>query len=494
MRTGGLRGALMVCGTASDSGKTTIVTGMCRLLARRGLRVAPFKAQNMALNSAVTATGAEIGRAQAAQAHAAGVDPEAAMNPVLLKPTSDRTSQVVVMGRPWATLDAAAYQEAKRDLWDVVLEAFDDLRRRFDVVVCEGAGSAAEINLLEHDIVNLRLAHARGMRSVIAGDIHRGGVFAALYGTVSIIPDELRRTVGGFVINKFRGDPGILGPGLAELVELTGIPTLGVIPWIESPLIDAEDSLDLLRLGSQARGPHQLDVAVIRLPRISNFTDIEAFTLEPSVRVRLVDHPSLLGRPDLLVIPGTKATVSDLEWLRFSGLAEAITGLASDPRTTIIGVCGGYQMLGDKIDDSVESAVAQVVEGLGLLPVRTRFETEKTTRMRTASALGEECSGYEIHHGVTTAHLPWISLDGGEEGSSSPDGSVLGTSLHGLFESDRFRRSFLSEVARRAGKPWAPGDVSFAAERAARADRLADALEAHVDMEALERLIEEAER
>ena len=483
----------MVCGTASDSGKTTIVTGLCRLLARRGVRVAPFKAQNMALNSAVTATGAEIGRAQSAQAHAAGVEPETAMNPVLLKPMSDRTSQVVVMGRPWATLDAPAYQEAKHELWDVVLDAFDDLRRRFDVVVCEGAGSAAEINLLDHDIVNLRLAHAAGIRSVIAGDIHRGGVFAALYGTVSIIPDELRRTVGGFVINKFRGDPSILEPGLAQLQELTGIPTLGVVPWIESPLIDAEDSLDLLRLASDRRGRDLLDVAVVRLPRISNFTDIEAIALEPSVGVRLVDHPSLLGSPDLLVIPGTKATVSDLEWLRLSGLADAVTRLASTG-TTILGVCGGYQMLGDKIDDGVESSVPQVVEGLGLLPVHTRFETAKTTCIRSGSALGERCSGYEIHHGITTTHRPWISLDVGEEGSSSPDRSVLGTSLHGLFESDGFRRAFLTEVARRAAKSWTPGDVSFSAERTARADRLADALELHLDMEALELLIAEGNR
>ena len=485
----GLRGALMVCGTASDSGKTTIVTGMCRLLARKGIRVAPFKAQNMALNSAVTATGAEIGRAQAAQAHAAGVEPEAAMNPVLLKPASDRTSQVVVMGRPWATLEAADYQEAKRELWDVVLDAFDDLRRRFDVVVCEGAGSAAEINLLDHDIVNLRLAHARGMRSVIAGDIHRGGVFAALYGTVEIIPGELRRTVGGFVINKFRGDPAILESGLTRLQELTGIPTLGVVPWIESPLVDAEDSLDLSRLPSRRPGPDVLDVAVIRLPRISNFTDIEALALEPSVGVRLVDHPSLLGNPDLVVIPGTKTTVADLEWLRLSGLAEAITELASATATTILGICGGYQMLGDKIDDGVESRVPQVVEGLGLLAVHTRFDTEKTTRIRSGSALGQACSGYEIHHGVTNPHRPWISLDGGEDGSSSPDGSVLGTSLHGLFESDGFRRAFLAEVARRAAKPWAPGDMSFSAERAARADRIADALEHHLDMGALEVLI-----
>ena len=490
------RGALMVCGTSSDSGKSTIVAGLCRVLARQGVRVAPFKAQNMALNSTVTVTGAEIGRAQAAQAHAAGVEPEAAMNPVLLKPSADHVSQVIVMGRPWATLSAADYQKAKPQLWEIVLDSLADLRGRFDVVICEGAGGAAEINLLEGDIVNLRLAHAAGMRSVIVGDIDRGGVFASLYGTVALLPDEMRATVGGFLINKFRGDPAVLEPGPAQLENLTGLRTMGVVPWVDGPLVDAEDSLALHRLADPIFDPSRLDVAVIRFPRISNFTDIEALALEPCVGIRLVDHPALLGLPDLIVLPGTKSTVADLEWLRQTGLAESILRVASSsPTTTILGVCGGYQMLGEKIDDEVESEPPRVVEALGLLPVVTKFHKDKTTRMVGGEAFGEPVNGYEIHHGVTTPAAPWVALNSGdEEGASAREGRVLGTSVHGLFEADGFRNVFLSHVARRAGKPVQPSKLSFAEARQARADRIADVLEQHVDMAAIVKLIEEARR
>ena len=492
----GLRGALMVCGTSSDSGKSTIVAGLCRVLARQGVRVAPFKAQNMALNSTVTKSGAEIGRAQAAQAYAAGVEPEAAMNPVLLKPSADHTSQVIVMGRPWATLSAADYQKAKSQLWEIVLDNLAGLRRRFDVVICEGAGGAAEINLLEGDIVNLRLAHAAGMRSLIVGDIDRGGVFASLYGTVALLPDEMKATVGGFLINKFRGDPAVLEPGPAQLEHLTGLRTMGVVPWVDGPLVDAEDSLDLHRLAGSAADPSRLDVVVIRFPRISNFTDIEALALEPSVGIRLVDHPALLGVPDLIILPGTKTTVADLEWLRHTGLAESILRLASSsPTTTIFGVCGGYQMLGEKIDDDIESETPRVVEGLGLLPVLTRFHKKKTTRVSGGEAFGERVSGYEIHHGVTTPATPWVALDSGEEeGASAREGCVLGTSLHGLFESDGFRSVFLTHVARRAGKEVQQSNLSFATARQARADRIADVLEQHVDIAAIVNLIAEAQQ
>jgi len=491
----GLTGALMVCGTSSDSGKSTLVAGLCRVLARQGVRVAPFKAQNMALNSTVTMTGAEIGRAQAAQAHAAGIEPEAAMNPVLLKPSADHTSQVIVMGRPWANLSAADYQKAKPQLWEVVLDSLAGLRRRFDVVICEGAGGAAEINLLEDDIVNLRLAHAARMRSVIVGDIDRGGVFASLYGTVALLPEEMKATVGGFLINKFRGDPAVLDPGPAQLQDLTGLRTIGVVPWIDGPPIDAEDSLDLHRLAVPTADPDRLDVAVIRFPRISNFTDIEALALEPSVGIRLVDHPALLGVPDLIILPGTKTTVADLEWLRHTGLGEGILRVASSsPTTTILGVCGGYQMLGEKVDDEVESDPPRVVEGLGLLPVVTKFHKEKTTRARSGEAFGERVNGYEIHHGVTTPASPWVVLDSGdEEGASVQEGRVLGTSLHGMFESDGFRNLFLSDVARRAGKEYQPSNLSFVRARQARADRIADVLEQHVDIAAIVKLIGEAQ-
>ncbi|HEX3394158.1 MAG TPA: cobyric acid synthase, partial [Acidimicrobiales bacterium] len=315
-------GVLMVCGTASDVGKSHLVTALCRLLHRRGIRVAPFKAQNMALNSAVTPAGHEIGRAQTVQALAAGVDAEVAMNPVLVKPTGDRTSQVMVMGRPYGHLDAVAFQAAKRGLRPVVTAALADLRSRFDVVILEGAGSPAEINLLDGDIVNLRLAAEVGAPALVVGDIDKGGVFAALYGTVALLPADLRPLVRGFVINKFRGDPGLLGDGLADLERRCGVPTLGVLPWIHDVGLDAEDSLSLRGRRPSAAHPSQcetLDVAVVRFPRIANFTDFEALETEPGVAVRMVDHAGALGDPDLVVLPGTKTTVADLEWLRAGG-------------------------------------------------------------------------------------------------------------------------------------------------------------------------------
>jgi adenosylcobyric acid synthase len=483
----GLRGALMVCGTTSDAGKTTVVTGLCRLLARRGVRVAPFKAQNMALNSAVTPAGDEIGRAQAAQAMAAGVAPEVAMNPVLLKPQSDRTSQVIVMGRPWRTLDAAAYQRAKPALVDLVLAQLADLRARFDVVLCEGAGSPAEINLLDGDIVNLRIARDARLPAIVVGDIDRGGVFAALFGTVALLPDDLRATVRGFVINKLRGDPALLAGGPEELRRRTGVPTLGVLPWMAGLDLDAEDSLALGSGWTVQRTA--LDVAVIRFPRISNFTDLDPLALEPGVRLRLVDAGSDLGQPDMVVLPGTKATVADLDWLRRRGLAAAIAAL--DTRTTILGICGGYQMLGTCIEDGVESDPPRTVPGLGLLEAETVFDTAKVTRQVTAAAQGQPVTGYEIHHGRTKpapGAVGWITV----EGCQAAGGRILGTNLHGLLDSDGFRAVFLAAVAARAGRAWAPSGVSFAAARSARFDRLADALEQNLDLAAIDDLIKSA--
>src|SRR5258708_39977839 len=289
-----MRVALMVGGMESDVGKSHVVTGLCRLLARRGVRVAPFKGQNMALNSFVTPAGHEIGRAQGIQALAAGAEPEVAMNPILLKPTGERTSQVIVLGRAVAHLDALAYHARKPELFGTVLDALDDLRRRFDVVVCEGAGSPAELNLLDHDIVNLRVARDAGSGAIVVGDIDRGGVFASLYGTVALLPDDLRPLVRGFVINKFRGDPALLAPGLADLERRTGVPTLGVIPWLHDVALDAEDSLALDGRRPRPATPalaDSLDVAVLRFPRISNFTDLDALAVEPGVTVRLLPHP-----------------------------------------------------------------------------------------------------------------------------------------------------------------------------------------------------------
>ena len=486
----------MVCGTNSDAGKSHVVAGLCRLLARRGVRVAPFKAQNMALNSYVTPSGHEIGRAQGVQALAAGAEPEAAMNPVLLKPTGERTSQVVVLGRPTGHLDAAGYQRRKPELFGTVLDCLADLRSRFDVVIAEGAGSPAEINLLDGDITNLRVAHEAGLPAIVVGDIDRGGVFAALYGTVALLPEPYRGLVRGFVVNKFRGDPVLLGGAPAELERRCGVPTLGVVPFLHDVALDAEDSLALAGPRPEPPGPpvaDTLDVAALRLPRMSNFTDLDPLGVEPGVRVRLVDDAGALGDPDLVVIPGTKATVADLDWLRARRLDRAVAGLAG---SLVLGVCGGYQMLGLSLVDDVESGRG-AVPGLGWLDVHTVFGPGKVTRQRRGTAMGQRVSGYQIHHGRVRpggGAPPWVHLDDAygreEEGAVEAHGArVLGTTLHGLFEEDGLRAVFLTEVARRRAKTFVPAGVSFRASREAQLDRLADALETHLDLAAVEDLI-----
>ena len=482
-----MRGGLMVCGTASDVGKSSVVAGLCRVLHRRGIRVAPFKAQNMANNSYVTPSGHEIGRAQGVQALAAGAEPEVAMNPILLKPTGERTSQVVVMGRPVGHFDAAAYQAEKPRLFTTVLEALADLRTRFDVVVVEGAGSPTEINLLHSDLVNLRLAAAAGLPAIVVGDIDRGGVFAAFYGTVALLPDDLRPLVRGFVVNKLRGDPALLAEGPAELERRCGVPTLGVLPYLHGVSLDAEDSLALPEVAPS--GGSVVDVAVIRFPRIANFTDFDPLSLEPAVGVRFVDRAAALGGPDLVVLPGTKATVADLEWLRGRGLDRAIA--ASGAR--VLGICGGYQMMGRTIVDDVESGRG-AVEGLGWLDAETVFGPTKVTRQRrgranipargAAQAWGHRVTGYEIHHGRVRGADPWIRLDDayGEEPEGAVSGRFSGTTLHGLFEDDGFRAAFLAIE---------PSGLSFAAAREDQLDRLADMLEAHLDLAAIDGLIKE---
>ena len=488
-----MRGALMVCGTASDVGKSLFVAGLCRALSRRGVRVAPFKSQNMALNSYVTLSGHEIGRAQAAQAFAAGVEPEVGMNPVLLKPTGVRMSQVVVNGRPVAHESAADYQRRKPELLGIVVDAFAELRSRFDVVIAEGAGSPAEINLLDHDIVNLRLAHRLDIPAVIVGDIDRGGVFAALYGTVALLPDHYRALVGGFVINKFRGDPTLLGDGLNQLEERCGVPALGVLPYLSDVALDAEDSLALEGRRPRTTEPalgDTLDVAVVRFPHISNFTDLDALAIEPGVGVRFVTGPGDFGSPDLVILPGTKATVADLAWLRSTGLERAVLSVR-EQGAQLVGICGGYQMLGQRIVDAVESRAGEVA-GLGVLDAVTTFVPEKTTRRRRGRALGRPVDGYEIHHGqVDAPHGGWVTLEDEHgrsvEGATAP--GVYGTSLHGLFEQDEFRAGFLATVAAARGKRFVAAGVRFAEARAKQYDRVADALEEHLDMATLEQLI-----
>ncbi len=507
-----LQGGLMVCGTTSDAGKTTIVAGLCRLLARNGVSVAPFKAQNMALNSAVTKTGHEIGRAQYLQAQAAMIEPEVAMNPILLKPTSERASQVVVMGKPVDVMTAAEYHEAKPELFDLVLNSLNDLRSRFDVVLLEGAGSPTEINLLPNDIVNLSLAERAGLNAVVVGDIDRGGVFASLYGTVALLPPNLAELIGGFIINQFRGDPELLLDGTDQLEQACGVPTAGVVPMLEGLRLDPEDSLALDRTDYTARlikGDAGLDIAVVRFPHISNFTDLDPLGLEDDVSVRFIGSERELGRPDLVILPGSKATVSDLAWLRERSLDRALADLVRVGETTVLGICGGYQMLGRTIWDEVEckeaTASGHAAPGLALLPVKTTFEQDKILARAKGVALGELVEGYQIHHGRVTPDegaQVWLTIDGKPEGirsgsSDSPGASgaiegestVLGTTLHGLFENDDFRRQFLSEVAERSGVEFVPSSRSAAAARNAELDRLADHLEATLDMQRIVALL-----
>ena len=494
----------MVCGTNSDAGKSHFTSGLCRLLARRGIKVAPFKAQNMALNSFVTCSGHEIGRAQATQAMAAGVEPEVAMNPILLKPTSDRTSQVVVRGAPWAHLSAAEYHARKPQLLQLVLDDLADLRSRFDVVVCEGAGSPAEINLLDNDIVNLRVAFEAGLPAVVIGDIDRGGVFAALFGTVSLLPDRYRPLVKGFVVNKLRGDPALLLDACAQLEAACGVTTLGVLPWLADIGLDSEDSLALRGLRPTAARPalgDALDVVVLAVPHLANITDVDALSIEPGVGVRLVDDPAGLGDPDLVILPGSKSTVSDLAWMRARGFDRALGELIQrDEPGLVLGICGGYQQLGMSIvDDGIESAGGPAeVAGLCMLDVTTRFAPTKVVKRRRGTAVGQPVDGYEIHHGRVerAAGTPaWVHLDDTEgceeEGAVEPEqAKVLGTSLHGLFESDTFRAAFLVEVGRRRGKTFVPAGTSFSDARESQADRLADLIEANLDLDRLLALIE----
>ena len=505
-----VNGALLVAGTTSDAGKSVVVAGICRMLARRGVRVAPFKAQNMSNNSVVTLDGGEIGRAQALQARACGLEPSVRFNPVLLKPGSDRRSQLVVRGLAVDTVGARDYFRHRRRLREVVAGELAALRADFDVVICEGAGSPAEINLRATDLANMGLARAAELPVLLVGDIDRGGVLAHLFGTVAILDPEDQRLISGYIVNKFRGDVELLRPGLEQLTALTGRPTLGVLPFSDELWIDAEDSLGTVADAPVGRprppvGTEWLTVGAIRLPRISNSTDIEALACEPGVSVRWVSDPSRLAGIDLVVVPGSKSTVSDLNWLRRTGIADAVCAHAAAGKP-VLGICGGYQMLGRRIDDEVESSAGQVA-GLGLLDLDIEFAEPKVLRRSAGrgattggAVAGMSLSGYEIHHGrVRRSGDPaWVEVAGaasdddrGGVAEGSVRGAVRGTHLHGLLESDEFRRAWLREAAGQAGRTGfvvAP-DTSVEAVRTAQLDLLADLIEKHLDVAALERLI-----
>jgi adenosylcobyric acid synthase len=468
-------GSLLVAGTTSDAGKTTVVTGLCRWLARQGVRVAPYKAQNMSNNSMVCADGTEIGRAQWIQAVAAGAEPEPAMNPVLLKPGSDRRSHVVLMGEPWGELSARGFLTERAELAKAAFAAYDDLASRYDVVISEGAGSPTEINLRQSDYVNLGLAQHTRAPVVVVGDIDRGGVFASMFGTVALLDAADQALISGFLVNKFRGDVSLLQPGIDMLASVTGRPTYGVLPWLPELWLDSEDALDIpVRRTSPG---DLLTIAVVRFPRISNFTDLDALAVEPTNSVFFTTSPAEVRDADLVVLPGSRATGSDLEWMRSLGLAEAVTARVAAGRP-VLGICGGYQMLGATISDphGVESGGSG--DGLGLLPVATTFAREKTLARPARTA-------YEIHHGVVDVIGDAEDFPGG-----CRSGNTWGTIWHGLLDDDAARHAFLTEVATLTGKPAPDGSVSFAGLREERLDRLADMIDEYADTAALLHLIE----
>jgi adenosylcobyric acid synthase len=462
----------MVQGTASSAGKSTLVAGLCRLFMRQGVRVAPFKAQNMSNNAAVCAEGGEIGRAQFAQAIAAGIEPTVDMNPILLKPQGD-ASQVIVRGQMQGTQTAAEYfGSARPSLWPIVAESLDRLRASYDLVIAEGAGSPAEINLRERDLVNMRVAlHARADVLLVA-DIDRGGAFAALLGTWEWLTHAERGLVRGFILNKFRGDSTLLAPAPALLEERTGVPLIGVVPYLDNLALPEEDAASL----QNRPAPEAcLEIAVVRLPHLANFDEFGAFTAEPDVALRYVTRPRELRAPDLVILPGSKATIPDLLWLHARGLADRIRWLAAHG-TPVLGICGGYQMLGRLVSDPqhLESEHTSAT-GIGLLAVETELGGAKRlvrTRGRGhagaagvwAALRGVEVHGYEIHMGFTDRHAyqPFLDLVCGPDGCVTADGMVAGTYLHGIFEHAEPRHAILEALARARGFSRSRGPQSSA--------------------------------
>ncbi|MBN1219365.1 MAG: cobyric acid synthase [Anaerolineae bacterium] len=489
----------MILGTHSNAGKSILVTALCRIFAQAGYRVAPFKAQNMALNAGVTPEGHEIGRATMVQAAAAGIPAHVDMNPILLKPEGNSRSQMVLNGKPYTHIDAGNWRSLKPYLWQHVTAAMDRLRERHDLVIMEGAGSPVEINLKEGDIVNLKVAQYAGSPVLLVGDIDRGGVFAALVGTMVLLEPDERTLVKGFVINKFRGDINLLGDGLQMLqARAFNVPTLGVIPYLPDIGIAAEDSVALDEPERRGETP-VVDIAVIRFPRISNFDDFDPLSAEPGVRVRFVERVDDLGLPQAIILPGSKMTLADLAWLRQSGLAERIKILAQKD-TPVIGICGGYQMLGQTLldPDGVEAEPGTRAGGLGLLPVETTFAGDKHTVQIQATLKaavgplagleGIPIQGYEIHMGrsrLVNSSRPLCHIGtpeaGHGDGALSTDGRIWGTYLHGLFDNDALRHAWLRSLGWH-GRGW-----TFDRELAY--NRLADHVRAHLDMAAVEQIV-----
>ena len=484
---------IMMQGTMSNAGKSLLAAALCRIFRQDGYRVAPFKSQNMALNSFITADGGEMGRAQVVQAEAAGIAPDVRMNPILLKPTTDVGSQIIVNGRVQGNMRAMEYYRRKREFLPAVMDAYESLAAQYDVIVIEGAGSPAEINLKQDDFVNMGLAKLVDAPVLLIGDIDRGGVFAQLYGTIALLEADERARVKGLIINKFRGDRAILEPGLRQLEALCGVPVAGVVPYTHVD-IDDEDSLSERFSRSAAR--KLLDVAVIRLPRISNFTDFSPFERYENVSLRYVGSVSELGAPDMIILPGTKSTIADIAWLRQSGLEAAVLKEAARG-TLIFGVCGGYQMLGSAVrdPDGVEAAGATQLRGMGLLPMETVFHGEKVqTQTRghfsgvkgmLAGLNGLAYAGYEIHMGRSEEAMPALA----------GDGNVYGSYIHGIFDAQGVADAIMKALcARRGVDASALGSFDLPAYKEQQYDLLADAVRTGLDMELVYRVLHRNDR
>lgn len=501
---------IMIQGTMSNSGKSFLAAALCRIFYQDGYRTAPFKSQNMALNSYITDDGLEIGRAQAMQAEAAGISPTAEMNPILLKPTSHMGSQVVIMGEVFGNMKAMDYYRRKPELVPVIKDAFSRLEEQYEVIVLEGAGSPAEINLRENDIVNMGMAEMADAPVLLVGDIDRGGVFASLYGTVKLLSPQEQKRIRGLIINKFRGDVEILRPGLDMIEEKVGIPVVGVIP-MEQIDLDDEDSLsERLDAGNaggfqteEGEGQPVLDLAVIHLPHISNFTDFNPLEQGSGARLRYVSCVSQLGQPDLVILPGTKNTMADLAWMRETGLETAIIRLTEEKKVPLIGICGGYQMLGEELQDpeGAEGEPGASMRGMGLLHAETVFASRKTRtritgRVQAGSGIfsaGQGCviSGYEIHMGVTRVlssrenekeETAVFLEDGRRDGLCRKDGLVFGTYLHGLFDNEEWTGKLLSRLAEKKGILWRSPEESRRAYKEKQYDRLARLVRENLDM------------
>jgi adenosylcobyric acid synthase len=488
--------ALMLQGTTSNAGKSVLATAFCRIMLQDGLRVAPFKAQNMSLNSFVTRDGGEMGRAQVVQARACRLDPDVLMNPVLLKPNTDTGSQVIVLGKPVANMNVHAYTRFKASLRETVHDAYDCLAGKYDAMVLEGAGSPAEVNLKSHDLVNMAMARHAHAAVLLVGDIDRGGVYAHFIGTFACLEPWERRLLKGYVVNRFRGDASLLDDAHTFMMRRTRRPVVGVVPFLRDLNLPEEDSVSFKAGGDEPRSRRRdsVEIVVLDLPHISNFTDFDALRAEPDVTVRIVRNAASLGNPHAVIIPGSKNVPGDLQFLRAAGLADAVLRLAAKGRTRVVGICGGFQMMGETIADPyrLESGTGGSFNGLGLLPVRTVLEREKHLGLTLAShcASRTEVRGYEIHHGRTTAGRGVVALmktaRRGTAAVGGKDGRCWGTYLHGVFDSDAFRRVFVDGLRQDRGlSPLRTIQARYDIEPAL--DRLAAAVRAAVDMKQIYR-------